>query len=99
MSFASGQQISLRPDESIDTDLPIYIRSVGGLHTCRPVGLLLKKNEAINVLTQYTSTSGQPSPSLSEDLKIELFLLSNGHAGILIDLADILSRVPVSIPL
>ena len=35
-------------NESIDADLPIYIRSVGGLHTCRPVGPLLKKNEAIN---------------------------------------------------
>ena len=43
MTFSSGQQISLRPEESIDADQPIYIRSVGGskLHTCRAVGLLL----------------------------------------------------------
>jgi len=95
MVFSSGQQISLRPEESIDADQPIYIRSIEGskLHTCRAVGLLLEKNEAINVLTQYT-TCMQPSLALSEDLKIELFLISNGHAGLLIDLVDMISRVP-----
>lgn len=98
MTFASGQQVSLRPDESIDANQPIYL---GGseLHTCRPVGLLLNMNEAINVVTQYTSTSMQPSLSLSEDLTIELFLISDGHAGLLVNLADMLGRVPVSIPL
>jgi hypothetical protein len=89
----------LRPDESIDRDLPILIRSDGSTetHTCRPVGLLLEEDEAIDVLTRYASTAIQPQ-SLSADLKKELFLISDGHAGLLLDLVSVLKRVPVSVP-
>jgi hypothetical protein len=100
MVFAPEQQIGLRPDESIDRDLPISIWSGGSteMHTCRPVGLLLEEDEAIDVLTRYASTAIQPPISLSADLKKELFLISDGHAGLLLDLVSVLKRVPVSVP-
>ena len=99
MSFAPKQQISLRPEKDIADDLPISMRSGKSteLHTCRPVGLLLKEDEAIDVLTQYAPTAIQPS--LSADLKRELFLISDGHVGFLVGLADVLPDVPVSVSL
>ena len=98
MVFAPEQQISLRPDESINDYLPISTQS-GGSTGFRPVGLLLKEDEAIDVLTRYASVGIQPSLSLLADLKRELFLISDGHVGLLTSLVDILRKVPVSVPL
>jgi hypothetical protein len=100
MVFAREQQIAMRPDESINRYLPISIRSGGSteMHICRPVGLLLEEDEAIDVLTRHASTAIQPPLSLSADLKKELFLISDGHAGLLLDLVSVLKRVPVSVP-
>jgi hypothetical protein len=92
MVFAAGQQISMRPDESINVRLPISMQ-------CRPVGLLLDEDEAIDVMTRYASTTMQPSPSLSADLKKEFFLISNGHVGLLTSLVRVLQDIPVSVPL
>jgi hypothetical protein len=75
MAFAAGQQISMQPDESINVHLPIS-------RQLTPVGLLLDEDEAIDVMTRYASTTMQPSPSLSADLKKEFFLISNGHVGL-----------------
>ena len=96
MVFAAGQQIAMRPDESINPNLPISLQSG---ESSRPVGLLLEEDEAIDVLTQYASTAIQPPISLSADLKNELFQISDGHAGLLLDLVSVLKRVPVSVPL
>jgi hypothetical protein len=96
MVFAAGQQIAMRPDESINHNLPISIQSG---ESSRPVGLLLEEDEAIDVLTQFASTTIQPRISLSADLKKELFQISDGHAGLLLDLVPVLKRVPVSVPL
>jgi hypothetical protein len=96
MVFAAEQQIAMRPDESINPNLPISIQSG---ESSRPVGLLLEEDEAIDVLTQFASTTMQPPISLSADLKKELFLISDGHAGLLLDLVPVLKRVPVSVPL
>jgi len=87
MVFAPGQQIGMRPDESIDRDLPISIRSSESTewHTLQPVGLLLEEDETIDLLTRYTSAVMQPRLSLSADLKKELFLITDGHAGLLLD--------------
>jgi hypothetical protein len=93
MVFAAEQQVSMRPDESIDDQLPISSRSF------RPVGLLLDEDEAIDVVTRYALTTIQPSPSLSADLKKGFFLISEGHAGLLTSLVRVLQNVPVSIPL
>jgi hypothetical protein len=100
MIFTSEQQIGLRPEESIDRDLSTSIQSgeSTGKHTCRPVGLLLEEDEAIDTLTRFTSVV-DPHLSLSADLKKELFQISDGHAGLLRDLVLILNRVPVSVPL
>ena len=99
MVFAPKQQISLRSE--IDDNLPIFVQSGESteLHTCRPVGLLLKEDEAIDVQTRYASAAMQPSPSLSADLKRELFLISGGHAGLLVGLVNVLPNIPVSVPL
>ena len=59
----------MRPDESINHNLPISIQSG---ESSRPVGLLLEEDEAIDVLTQFASTTIQPPISLSADLKKEL---------------------------
>jgi hypothetical protein len=98
MVFAPKQQISLRPEKDFDDNLPIFIQSGKSteLHTCRPVGLLLGEDEAMDILTQYAIES---SLSLSADLKKELFLISDGHVGLLTSLVDILLKVPVSVPL
>ena len=99
MVFAPNQQISMRP--GIDDNLPIFIQygESAELRACRPVGLLLKEDETIDLLTRYTSAAMQPSPSLLADLKRELFLISGGHVGLLIGIVDILPRVPVSVSL
>ena len=91
MSFAAEQQISMRPYESIDDQLPISSQSF------RPVGLLLDEDEAIDVVTRYALTTIQPSPSLSADLKKGFFLISEGHAGLLTSLVRVLQNVPVSL--
>ena len=93
MVFAAEQQVSMRPDESIDDQLPISSQSF------RPVGLLLDEDEAIDVVTRYALATIQPSPSLSADLKKGFFLISEGHAGLLTSLVRVLQNVPVSIPL
>ena len=93
MVFAPEQQISLRPEKDFDNNPQIFIQSgkSAKLHTCRPAGLLLKEDEAIDILTRYTSFL-----SLSADLKRELFLISDGHVGLLIGLINVLPRVPVN---
>ena len=99
MVFASDQQISMRPE--INDNLPVLVQSgeSAELRACRPVGLLLKEDEAIHVLTRYALAAMQPSPSLLADLKRELFLISGGHVGLLIGMIDILPDIPVSAPL
>ena len=101
MVFAAAQQIAMRPDESIDRYLPTLIQSDERIemYTIRPVGLLFDEDEAIDVLTRYASAAVQPPLSLSADLKKELFLISDGHPGLLLDLVLVLKRVPVSVPL
>ena len=96
MVFAAGQQIAMRPEESINPNLPISIQSGESL---RSVGLLLEEDEATDVLTRFASTTIQPPIPLSADLKKELFLITDGHAGLLLDLVPVLKRVPVSVPL
>ena len=83
----------MRPDESIDDQLPISSQSF------RPVGLLLDEDEAIDVVTRYALAAIHPSPSLSADLKKGFFLFSEGHAGLLTSLLRALQSVPVSVPL
>jgi len=99
MAFTSEQQIGLRPVESIDRELSILLQLDESTQkrTSRPVGLLLEEDEAIDILTRYTSVV-DPQLSLSADLKKELFQISDGHAGLLRDLVLILNRVPVSVP-
>ncbi|PYI09961.1 hypothetical protein BO78DRAFT_435397 [Aspergillus sclerotiicarbonarius CBS 121057] len=88
MTFGSGQCISLRPSKDVgDTGL-------GRMRFWKPVGLLLDENEAIDVVTRYASTSLQPSPSLTPDLKKGFFLTSNGHVGLLTSLIRVLQDVP-----
>jgi hypothetical protein len=98
MVFAAEQQISMRPDESIKNNLRFPIRPGENteFHTCTPVGLLLDEDEAIDIVTRYTSATIQPPPSLSADLKKGFFLSSNGHAGLLTSLVRLLRDVPVS---
>jgi hypothetical protein len=86
MVFAAEQQISLRPDEYQLIEWRPW----------RPVGLLLDEDEAIDILTRYTSATIYPSPSLSADLKKGFFLISNGHVGLLTSLVRVLQDVPVS---
>ena len=93
MVFAAEQQISLRPDENIEEYGPIEWRS------WKPVGLLLDEDEAIDILTRYTSATIYPPPSLSADLKKGFFIISNGHVGLLTSLVRVLQDVPVSVPL
>ena len=93
MVFAAEQQISLRPDESINKYQPINWRP------WRPVGLLLDEDEAMAVLTLYPSATICPPPSLSADLKKGFFIISNGHVGLLTSLVRVLQDVPVSVPL
>jgi hypothetical protein len=97
MAFAPEQLISMRPNESIGANPPISIWSdekSTDLNIFRPVGLLLEKDEAIDVMKRCTSTS----LPLSADLKTELFLISDGHVGVLRALLGALGEVPVSIP-
>jgi hypothetical protein len=100
MIFASDQVISMRPNECIGPNLPILMWSDGGtsLYVPRPLGLLLEEYEAIDVMERYILTIGHPSPPLAEDLKKELFLISDGHVGVLRALLVILKEVKVSIP-
>jgi len=100
MVFADGQQISLRPDESIGHYPPSRMWSSESTeyHTCRPVGLLLDEDEAIDVVTRYAPAAIHPSPSLSADLKKGIFLFSEGHAGLLTSLVSAIQNVPVSVP-
>jgi hypothetical protein len=93
MVFAAEQQISLRPDENIEDYHPASLLS------WKPVGLLLDEDEAIDVVTRYASTTIQPSPSLSADLKKGFSLICGGHVGLLTSLVRVLQDVPVSIPL
>jgi hypothetical protein len=93
MVFAAEQQISMRPDENIEGYRP------HPLQTWIPVGLLLDENEAIDVSTRFASYGMHPGVSLTADLKKELFLVSDGHVGLLVSLIGALRLVPVSIPL
>jgi hypothetical protein len=96
MVFAAGQQIALRPDESIDNRLPMARKSTRS-STWRPVGLLLDEDEAIDIVTRYASAA-TPSPSLSEEAKKGFFQVSGGHAGLLTSLVNGLQDIPVSVP-
>lgn len=84
MVFGDGQQISLRPIQSINTGL-------------QPVGLLLDEGEANEVVEKLApNVVANGWAALTEDLKKGLFLSSNGHVGLLTSLINILRDVPVS---
>jgi len=101
MNFATEQQISMRPVESIEDNGRILTQSgkTTKWHICRPVGLLLEEDEAIDVLTRYPRATMQPCPSISASLKKELFLITDGHVGCITSLLRILGEVRVNIPL
>jgi len=56
MVFAAGQQIAWRPDESINSRLPIAHKNIRS-STWRPVGLLLDQDEATDIVTRYASAA------------------------------------------
>jgi hypothetical protein len=62
-----------------------------------PIGLLLEEDEAIDVMERYTSTIRHLFLSLLADLQTELFLISDGHVGVLTALLGVLREVPVSV--
>jgi len=101
MNFATEQQISMRPMESIEDNERILTQSgkTTKWHICRPVGLLLEEDEAIDVLTRYLRATMQPCPSISAGLKKELFLITDGHVGCITSLVRIITDVRVHIPL
>ena len=74
--FAPEQQISLRADENLRGYNPFRAPFL------TPVGLLLDKDEALDVVTLITKQM-QPHPFLTEDLKEGLVLFSGGHIGLL----------------
>ena len=57
----------------------------------------LEEDETIDLLTRYTSTVMQPRLSLSAELKKKLFLITDGHEGLLLNLVPLLKHVPVSV--
>lgn len=91
MNFAPEQQISLQPQESVET------RCLGRLRW-RPVGLLLDKDEAMEVVHRYALILC-PSMAVTPDLKQGFFACSSGHVGLLIGLIRLLLEVPVSLTL
>jgi len=96
MVFAPDQQISMRPQESIDGYISVQSGESTELRACGPVGLLLEEDEAIDVLTRYPLVAMHPPPSLSVDL-MKKSLISDGHAGFIISLLRILENVLVSV--
>ncbi|KAL2819013.1 hypothetical protein BDW59DRAFT_175000 [Aspergillus cavernicola] len=77
MNFASEQQISLKANK------------ITFGHLWRPVGLLLQKDEARRLVTQYASeVVSSPVALITRDLKSSLFQCSNGHIGVLISLVE-----------
>ncbi|OJJ83793.1 uncharacterized protein ASPGLDRAFT_91495, partial [Aspergillus glaucus CBS 516.65] len=85
--FAPEQQISLRADENVKYYSPFRAPLL------TPVGLLLDKDEAMEVVALFTKQM-QPRPSLTEDLKEGLVIFSGGHIGLLISLIGVLHKVP-----
>ncbi|PYI26287.1 hypothetical protein BP00DRAFT_430457 [Aspergillus indologenus CBS 114.80] len=84
MVFHPHQQISLRPEETEET-APRW----------KPVGLLLDEIEAHEILDRYVpNTVSDGANILTEELKHGLFLVSGGHAGLLVSLADALELIP-----
>jgi hypothetical protein len=82
MTFNPSQVISMRADESLDQSLMDDNHPNG-------LGLLLDAEEASDVMERYINIMN--SPSLSKDLRDELFLISSGHIGCLTALMDVLS--------
>lgn len=102
LKFSPEQQISIRPDESLDYSQSFLRTSNDGVvEFCyfRPVGLLLEEDEAIDIVTRYEKDGIYPSLSLSADLKKGLFLISDGHVGLLMALLSVLLKPVVSFPL
>jgi hypothetical protein len=87
MTFGPAQVISMRADESLD-------KSLMGGNDPNGLGLLLDAEEATDVMKKYIDIEN--SPFLSKDLMDELFLISDGHAGCLTSLMDVLGRAKVS---
>ncbi|RAH63999.1 uncharacterized protein BO66DRAFT_406762 [Aspergillus aculeatinus CBS 121060] len=84
MVFKPHQQISLRPEESEET-APRW----------KPVGLLLDETEAHEILDRYVPiVISNGADILTKELKHGLFLVSGGHAGLLVSLADALELIP-----
>lgn len=83
MDIPAPQMISLRPDESV-------------LGVWRPVGLLPEEDEASDVMKLCGLANGYRA--LSAELQRHLFLVTDGHAGALTSLLDLLLKVPVSVP-
>ena len=94
MVFAPRQQISMRPHESVSSDMPTSTQ-VGR----RPVGLLLEEHEAMHILTKYPPVVNVPFPPLSADLKKYIFLIGDGHVGFVTSLVRAFKEVPVSVPM
>ncbi|KAL3468252.1 hypothetical protein BJX64DRAFT_247158 [Aspergillus heterothallicus] len=82
MIFSAEQQISLKPDENVESPW-------------KPVGLLLDEDEANEVLDRYVPTFiPNPGAILTQDLKQGFFLSSSGHVGLLTSLTQVLNRLP-----
>ncbi|RAH40266.1 uncharacterized protein BO95DRAFT_457555 [Aspergillus brunneoviolaceus CBS 621.78] len=82
--FKPHQQISLRPEETAET-APRW----------KPVGLLLDETEAHEILDRYVPiVISNGADILTKELKHGLFLVSGGHAGLLVSLADALELIP-----
>ncbi|KAI9040193.1 uncharacterized protein KD926_008517 [Aspergillus affinis] len=82
MIFAEEQQIALRPNVNI-------------LTPWRPVGLLLKEDEAIEVTQRYAPhLIPNCDPILTQDLQQGLFKTSTGHAGLITSLVTLLKYIP-----
>ena len=90
MAFASKQQISMRPHESMTL---IQAGESTKLRAPTPVGLLLEEDEAIDVLTRYPQVSIFISISGPEKRNL---LISDGHVDAITSIVNALMRVPVS---
>lgn len=82
-SFESGQRISLQWESSPSSP--------------SPVGLLLQKDEADDLITRYCAQSSN-RPILLRELRDAIVAISGGHAGALAGLVKTVSTDPASIP-
>jgi hypothetical protein len=94
MKFGPNMLISLRPDKHVNPSQLITTRPDGSIdvHTTRPVGLLLEVDEATDVMKRNAPVTGYRF--LSADLESNLFLISDGHVGVLRAIIAVLPGVP-----